>query len=362
MAGFSNQWWYARKMELLAVAATECPVIVYNEESLNDTLFDLLALDPIDALFYPMHHNPHPKILRKVFEMGAGFQCGSAEELNRLIALFPEINPETVLFAPEIVVDEDLVLAFDYGVHVLVRNPRMIEDNRRIFQHRKLFLTLTPSNGEQNTAQSIIETLSSCQITLAGFSIQTKEPFAPPHHTDSWILRLVKTFRYSPEKTTLLLGGESAVIMDKKKGCIDISSTEEQLEALTNALPGLTLWLKPGSGVVSGAGVLLAQVLLSTEENGLYTAGTNLPADPPMTNILLRPPHHVVNLSKMQEETSNLTGVSGQEIKASLPMEAGDILLFTNVGACGQEAIFRKEKQAIPEHYLNARKLCPVKI
>ena len=71
---FTNDWWHARKDELIALAAKESPIYVYNEETLNETLFDLLSLDPLDLLFYPVHANPHPKILRKVFEMDVGFK------------------------------------------------------------------------------------------------------------------------------------------------------------------------------------------------------------------------------------------------------------------------------------------------
>jgi len=91
-----HDWWRYRKEELLALVKKECPLYVYNEESINDTLFDLLAVDAIDDLFYPVHENPHPRILRKVFELGADFKCISSVELDHLLRLFPILTPKRI--------------------------------------------------------------------------------------------------------------------------------------------------------------------------------------------------------------------------------------------------------------------------
>ena len=41
------------------------PCLVYNEESLNDTLFDLLCIGAFETVFYPVQANPHRGILEK---------------------------------------------------------------------------------------------------------------------------------------------------------------------------------------------------------------------------------------------------------------------------------------------------------
>jgi len=358
LAGFSDQWWYARRKELMAVAATKCPVFVYNEESLNDILFDLLSLDTIDALFYPVRINPHPKILRKVFEMGGGFRCISSDELDRLFALFPEINPETVLFTSETATCEGVALAFHYGTHVLVHDIKMILDNPRIFQERELFVTLAPDNGEESSVQIINEILVPFQITLAGFFIESGG------HLDTNIRLpgLTEALGTSSKGPTVILGGESGVVLNPEKDTVDIAATRERLDVIKETYPGFSLWLEPGSGVVSGAGVLLSRVVASNEKDGIYTARIEMPADPPLEAPFPGTPHHTVNLSRMQEETSPLTMISGQEAGRPVPMEEGDILLFTNMGAFRSEKMFQKGRQGVPEHYLHARKICPVKI
>ena len=65
----SQEWWHARKGELLALAEEGSPLCVYNEETLNETLFDLLSIEAVNRVFYPVKANPHPKILEKAYEL-----------------------------------------------------------------------------------------------------------------------------------------------------------------------------------------------------------------------------------------------------------------------------------------------------
>jgi len=78
------------------MSGQESPLYVFNEETLNEIFFDLLSIDAIDRLFYPVHANPHPKILRKGVEMGLGFRCISCDEMDGLSKAFPRLDPEHV--------------------------------------------------------------------------------------------------------------------------------------------------------------------------------------------------------------------------------------------------------------------------
>jgi len=113
----ANDWWSPRKEELLRVAGKECPIYVYNEEALNETLFDLLSIDALDLLFYPVHTNPYPKILRKAFELHVGFKCVSIDEITHVLKNFPKLEPQRILFVPDHAHGEDFERAFDFSIH-----------------------------------------------------------------------------------------------------------------------------------------------------------------------------------------------------------------------------------------------------
>jgi diaminopimelate decarboxylase/aspartate kinase len=344
----------------MAVVARECPVLVYNEELLNDTLFDLLALDSIDALVYPVHVNPHQKILRKVFEMGAGFRCISLDELNRLFTLFPGINPETILLAIEAAAGEDLLPAFHRGVHVLVHDMKMLLHQPGIFQHRPIFLNLGAAGQEAKNVEAILQTLSSLEITIAGFHIAKDLPLSTDRDPRfSSIMGLLGRFSKSP---TLILAGKMGVFSNGQKGTIDIPVTGGKLESIKETYPGLTIWFEPGSQVVSRAGVLLTRVVQAREKNRLCTARINVAVDPVPEDIAMGTCYHMVNLSSSEKDPPLLVRVAGRDVTGPVSMKEGDILLFTNMGAYGPQRCAGDQQQTVAEHYLNARKMCPVKL
>ena len=81
----SEDWWQLRKEELLRLAGDGTPLYVYNEEVLNETFFDLLWVDGLDRIVYPVRANPHPEVLRKAFEMDLDFGCVSSHEITSLL-------------------------------------------------------------------------------------------------------------------------------------------------------------------------------------------------------------------------------------------------------------------------------------
>ena len=96
----TQEWWHARKETLLGLAEEKSPLYVYNEEILNDTLFDLLSIEAVSRVYYPVEANPHPKILEKAYELDVCFKCRSWTEIDRLFSLFRNISPRRILFIP----------------------------------------------------------------------------------------------------------------------------------------------------------------------------------------------------------------------------------------------------------------------
>jgi len=108
----ANDWWFPRKEELLSVAGKGCPIYVYNEETLNETFFDLLSIDALDLLFYPVHANPHPKILRKAFELDVGFKCLSIDEITRILKTSQSLYPNKYYLCLSMLIKKILSVLF----------------------------------------------------------------------------------------------------------------------------------------------------------------------------------------------------------------------------------------------------------
>jgi hypothetical protein len=85
----------------MALCTDSFPLIVYNEETLNDLFFGLLSIDSIDRCFYAVRTNPHPGIIKKAFETGLDFLIGNMEEEKQVKASCPGITSDRIFFTPE---------------------------------------------------------------------------------------------------------------------------------------------------------------------------------------------------------------------------------------------------------------------
>jgi hypothetical protein len=58
-------WWVEGQQELKAPAEKKVPLLVYNEEILNETFFDLLPVRAVEKIFQSADAVPHPGIFQK---------------------------------------------------------------------------------------------------------------------------------------------------------------------------------------------------------------------------------------------------------------------------------------------------------
>jgi diaminopimelate decarboxylase/aspartate kinase len=331
----AKDWWYSRKEELLSVAGKGCPVYVYNEETLNETFFDLLSLDSLDTLFYPVHANPHPKILRKAFEMDVGFKCISIDEITRVLKNFPKLAPQRILFVPDHAHKEDFERAFDYGARVAVNDFNTLKRWPDIFQDRGICICI--DMGHEQGGRGLLE-----------------------------------TSRHFPEVSALIVCNSMDVSVNHEKEVMDIPGLGDHLETIKDACPQYRLWLELPDFMVSHAGVLLAEVTETGEEGGTPYIWINVDMKGPTYDRLRGACHQIINLSKFDEETAIMTGIIGQDkgpenavdfMEVPVSVEKGDVLLFSNMGSYEPSIDFdAKGRDSVPEHYMSARSMCRVKI
>ena len=392
-----NEWWHARKEELIALAAKESPLYVYNEETLNETFFDLSAIDAINGLLYPVHANPHPKILRKAFELNVDFMCISSDEITRILKNVPELTPKRIVFVPDHAQSEDFEYAFHYGLHVVVKGFYPFKVWPDTFKNREIFICMAMSDDEAGLEPSppkgpstrnncslldraislfevktVLEILNRLEISLKGLYTYPENNLPRLYDMNETISFLVEASGQFPEVSTFILGHGMGLSVNPEKGIMDIPLIDDYLEEIRGACPQPRLWLEPGDYMVSHAGALLARVTETGEEEGMRYIRTNTEMKPAMYNRLHGASHQIVNLTRLaNEETTIVARIIGQEkgagnainlVKIPASVQENDILLFTNMGACGPETgICSKGQKAVSERYLSSRSLCQVR-
>ncbi len=370
----ANKWWVERREELEALTREKSPVRIYIDEILNEVLFDFLYIDAVERVFYKAGTNLHPRILEKVNRMGAGFKCVSTREIGYLSKIFPDITVGQFLFAPVLAGPADYEYVFEKGITVVLNDVYPIKAWPDVFREKEIFLQV--SRPEQDPAgpgipsskiEDAARLLKDLGTKVKGLHVESEgvDLFEPDrlNETASFLAGLASLF---PGLWYFSLGNESGLSGRQATGDRDIKGIRRELEAVRDAYPKFTLWLAPSAGIFSDAGVILTKVTQANELKGR----THVRMDMDMKIILQQEIYgrhpDILSLSKLDEDTTVLTHVIGKEGKIDdsicyvthlAPVHKGDILLITHTGISSIPLI-----EPIKEHYLNARKMCPVNI
>ncbi len=383
-------WWFERKDELETLSKERCPLYIYDDETLNDTFFDLLCIDAVDTLFYTVAANPHPRILEKAYQLGAGFKCASSVELEHVLRAFTGIESQKLLFAPTFAGPEEYDYAFRKGATVLINNIFDLKSWPEVFKDRDIFICIEKENFQQpqNVFQAgrsflksgiassefdtLVQLLKDLSITVRGLHVQLKAPIFSPPDLNETVSFLAGLSGHFPEASVFSFGNGIGVSMKPGQEIPDFTATRDNLEVVKDMYPEFGFFLIPGDRIVSHAGVLLTKVMETHQIEGNYYVRINAGMEVLVRSALYDPHHEIVNFSKLGEKETRLTHIIGIEgepdnticcVKRLVPVDKGDILLITNTGACGfDQGLGLQALGAEHQHYLRARKMCSVKI
>jgi len=315
-----NHWWDFRNEDLIVLGKTRAPLYIYNEETLNEILFDLSAMNSLSGLLYPYPLNFHPQMLRKTFELDAYFRCNSFLEVNRLRKQFPKLPPERIFFMCDHDEGRDCEAALQQGLHVVVR-------------------------AETNAVDVC--------------------------HTEKVSLYKTLSPQY-PDIRTLVLGNDGNLESSAHMKGMDLTEIENYLEAIHDACPQFKLWLELPIHMVSYAGAMLMEALESGTADDVPCVRVHLPMEDALFHEIHGTTHQVVNLSRPDEERIILTRMTRQRkhagngvvyVESPCIVERGDILLLTHMGTYAPETQVNEEgRNRLPEWYLKARCMCLVRI
>ena len=355
-----HPWWDQRKDELIALAEERSPCLVYNEETLNDILFDLLFIEGVERVFYPVRANPHPVILEKAYSMGAGFACLSSLEMDTLLGLFPDLSPDRFLLVPDTQRAETLDQAFHSGVSVVLKSLDAFWAWEDFLKGRDILVWVSSRDahkGEDDARErseagvplwdmdAFIERAGALKSAVVGLYATLDWARNNP---EKWFSHCDGIWNRLDKAAVFVLAGLSA---GRDPGGIDTAATAATAEALQDRYPEAAIWLDPGSAILSQAGGLLikGRKIVGQKEGAFIEtySGERVVISRPGKG----PSHDVVNLSRLEDR------VEGKG-------DTRDVLLIiTNMGAAEMYSTAKTGlRVAVSEHYLRARSICQVKI
>ncbi|MBV8202411.1 MAG: diaminopimelate decarboxylase [Acidobacteria bacterium] len=356
-------WWRRRRNELLALAAERSPLYVYDAGTLVQAARRLLELGGADRVFYAIKANNHPGVLRLFHDLGLGFECVSAEELEHVLQLAPGLDRARLLFTPNFAGRDELERGFALGAQVTVDNLHPLQAWPELFTRRDIFLRLDPGRGmghhpHVRTAgmqskfglapaqlDELPPLLERCGARVVGLHAHLGSGIRGAQVWTEVAVFLAATAERFPDVQVLDVGGGLAVPERPGQAPLDLAALAQGLCRCKAANPRFQLWLEPGRYLVAQAGVLLARVTQVKRKGEVTYVGIETGM-----NSLIRPAlygayHLIVNLSRLDQpatmtahvvgpicETGDILGRSRQ----LAPTAEGDVLLIAGAGAYGR--------------------------
>lgn len=363
-----SPWWEKRREELLSLAGAG-PVCVYNGESVNDTVFDLLSLEQVGGLLHRMGSNPHPGVIEAMARQGAHFLLNRPGEFDILetVPLIPDSAAIVFEHQRELLPLSRDKVSLEVVLATLV--PEYIEHNPDYFASRRVLLALPgPGFPEGPLALSrLIGTLSSLGAHVCGFYL----PWGEGHEVTRATAGALRDHKriFDPMEL-LVLGKGLGISFDADSGRVDPERTSETLSVLLQAGGSVTLWLEPGRSVLSSMAVFLFPVVGAVESGGKTFVTVQENAFNPCLAACKGRVPDLINLNKASSPWKK-KGILHQvnDASVSLPCtlsgtpEPGDILLMPRFyRERGPTDRGTPSPCGVREHYLNARRICQVPI
>lgn len=356
-------WWVLKRETLLGALAQRDSAYVYDLAQVDSAAKSLAGIKNISRALFALKANPHAEILRRVAASGAGFDCVSLAEIERVFESVPGIAAERILFTPNFAPRAEYEAALKLGVHVTIDNLFVFENWIDSFKGKSVFLRIdtgigrghhhhVKTAGAQSKFGIPVEELEAVAALAkaGGVTINGLHAHAGSgvFDVDNWtqvgsvLVGLVKQF---PDVKTIDVGGGLGV-PDRVEGRgIDLSKLDEALGKVKSALPGVALWLEPGRYFVANAGVLLARVTQTKVKSGIRYVGVATGMNSLIRPALYGAHHDIVNLTRYGEPANLAANVVGPICESSdflghdrlLPeCESGDVLLIATAGAYGR--------------------------
>ena len=358
-----GRWWRPRRDELLELAAEHDSAYVYDRATVRQSADSLTGLSAVDRIFFAMKANSNIDVMREVHDAGVNFECVSPGEVALVRELFPRIEAQRILFTPNFAARKEYEWAVGEQFWLTLDSLYPLQAWPELFRGRDLFIRMDPGKGRGHHehvrtagAQSkfgvpmfeldeLLSLVKAAQARVIGLHAHVGSGVLNPHAWRSTGEQLAGLSGEFPDLRFMDLGGGLGIPEKPGEEPLDLAQLDTGIASIRNSLTDIEIWLEPGRFLCAAAGVLLAHVTQKKGKGDFQYLGITTGM-----NSLIRPAlygawHEIVNLSRLDEPSSELTTVVGPICESAdqlgsdrlMPKaEEGDVLLIDNVGAYGR--------------------------
>ena len=359
----STPWWREKRAQVLGALGDREAAYIYHVDTVRSAARALRAMDSISRVHYAMKANPHPALLAAVREEGLDFECVARNEAERVLGLFPDLDPRRVLYTPNFASRDEYAWALQRGVQVTVDNAYALAEWGSLFRDSEIFVRIDTGVGAGHHhhvrtagahAKFGVPVTDLERIAREARRVGARIVGLQAHvgsgifDVTSW-QRTARTLADCAQRfesvRAIDVGGGLGVPERSEQPGLDLGKLDTLLAAVRAEHPRLEFWLEPGRYLTSQAGVLLARVTQLKSKGDVRYVGVATGM-----NSLIRPAlygayHEIANLTRLGEPATELVNIVGPICESAdvlghdrllPPSREGDVILIANAGAYGR--------------------------
>jgi len=370
-------WWQTKRDLLIAKAASNTPLYVYDLATVREQARALKTVAAIDRHFYAIKANSHPDILRTIYSEGFGLECVSQAELEHVFASVPNIQPDNILFTPSFAPRAEYAYAFERAVNVTVDSVSSLQQWPDLFANKNIILRIDPGFGQGHHAKvrtggkeakfglavndvpAFEAEVKKLNARVIGLHSHIGSGIIDAQHWATVYAQLAAIADRLGTVSSIDVGGGIAIPYKHDDAEFDLQAYADVLAELKSAYPQYECWVEPGRFMVAQAGVLLTKVTQTNNKQGVRRIGLDAGMNALMRPALYDAWHEIVNLSRLDEPDGAAAEIVGPICESSdvfghrrcLPdtTSENDIVLIANAGAYGYVMANRYNLRELPQ-------------
>jgi diaminopimelate decarboxylase/aspartate kinase len=355
-------WWRQKRAELLETLGEHGSAFVYDLETVSAAARALRGIQSVARVHYSMKANSSPRILQAIRAQGVEFECVARGEVERALQLFPDLEPQRILFTPNFAPRAEYAWAFERGVRVTVDNLYALTAWPDLFRNREIFARIDTGVGRGHhhhvrTAgahskfgvpvaelKQFSRHSQELGVRIIGLQAHVGSGIFDVTNWEHTARQLADIAQHFTDVKVIDVGGGLGVPERSDQPGVDLQKLDTLLTAVRAEYPRLEFWMEPGRYLVAAGGVLLARVTQLKSKGEVRYVGVTTGM-----NSLIRPAlygayHEIVNLTRADEAPTELVNVVGPICESAdvlghdrllPPTREGDVLLIANAGAYG---------------------------
>lgn len=357
-----DPWWVTKREELIDIAPQTGGRYVYDLETIKARATAVANIKSVNRAFYAMKANPHPEVLKTIFEAGLGFECVSPGELMRLKSVFPDLAPKKVLFTPNFAARHEYAAAIELGTNLTIDGLHPLTQWPELFNGVEVILRINPDRprGHHQHVQTAgpkakfgipldqldaaREAAEKAGAKVIGLHAHAGSGVVEANHWREIGAILARAAEGFTDIRILNVGGGLGVPESAEAPALDLGLVDAELAKLKQALPDYEIWMEPGRYPVAESGVLLSAVTQVKHAFGTRFIGLGTGMNSLIRPALYGARHEIVNLSRYDEAGTGLASIVGPICESAdllgadrlMPeTQEGDVIAIAEAGAYG---------------------------